>query len=296
MKLLQKKITPTNKSFSIYRNQKPCLDEDWHYHRELELIFINKGTGLRFIGDHVDEFKEGELVLVGSNLPHLWKNSPEYYNNLGLETDTIILQFLPDFLGDDFFSMNESILLKKLIKRANNGLEFKDEALKQKIYSLLLKLNESSGFQSIIILMDILHRLSVSTEINQFASSGFSDEINEKDSERINKVYQFVLNNFHREIQLSEVAELSFLGISPFCRFFKKRTHKPFSQFLNEVRIGHACKLLIENDLSISQITYSCGFNSQTNFNRQFKKLKRVSPRDYQKMHLSGKLLEEDFA
>lgn len=295
MKLLQKKITPTNKSFSIYRNEKPCLDEDWHYHKELELIYINKGTGLRFIGDTVEEFKEGELVLVGSKLPHLWKNSPEYYNNLGLKTDNIILQFLPDFLGDSFYGINETILLKKLIQRANNGIEFKDPQLKKKVFELLIKLNDTSGFESILIMMEILHRLSISTDITQFASSGFSKEINEKDSERINKVYQFVLNNFHREIQLSEVAELSFLGISPFCRFFKKRTHKSFSQFLNEVRIGHACKLLIENNLSISQITYSCGFNSQTNFNRQFKKLKNVSPRDYQKTHLSGQLLEESY-
>ncbi|WP_281613072.1 AraC family transcriptional regulator [Flammeovirga sp. SubArs3] len=292
MKLLQKKITPTNRSFAIYRNQKPCLDEDWHYHRQLELIYVNKGSGLRFLGDHVGEFQEGELVLVGSNLPHLWKNSPEYYNNLGLETDTLILQFEPEFLGKAFFELNETVLLKKLFEKANNGLEFRDTALKEEIFQLLLKLNKTTGFSGMLILMEILHKLSITDDINQFASSGFSEELNDKDSERINKVYQFVLDNFHREIQLSEVAELSYLGISPFCRFFKKRTHKPFSQFLNEVRIGHACKLLIENELSISQITYSCGFNSQTNFNRQFKKLKNVSPRDYQKMHLSGQLLE----
>ncbi|AZQ64889.1 AraC family transcriptional regulator [Flammeovirga pectinis] len=287
MRLLEKKLAPTNKSFAIYRNQKPCLDEQWHFHKELELIYVNKGNGLRFIGDHVAEFNEGELVLVGSNLPHLWKNSPEYYNNLGLATDSLILQFDPKFLGDTFLQMHESVSLRKLLSRAKNGIEFRNEKVKKEIFKHLVDLQTSQGFESMQTVLQILHKLSIEEDINIFVSSGFSEDINDKDSKRLDKVYQFVLENFHRDIQLSEVAELSFLGISPFCRFFKKRTHKPFSQFLNEVRVGHACKLLITNELSISQITYSCGFNSQTNFNRQFKKIKNVSPRDYQKIHLN---------
>ncbi|MBB6462327.1 AraC family transcriptional regulator [Flammeovirga kamogawensis] len=287
MRLLEKKLAPTNKSFTIYRNQKPCLDEQWHFHKELELIYINKGNGLRFIGDHVAEFNEGELVLVGSNLPHLWKNSPEYYNNLGLTTDSLILQFDPNFLGDTFLQMHESVSLRKLLSKAKNGIEFRNEKVKKEIFKHLVDLQTSQGFESMQTVLQILHKLSIEDDISIFVSSGFSEDINDKDSKRLDKVYQFVLENFHRDIQLSEVAELSYLGISPFCRFFKKRTHKPFSQFLNEVRVGHACKLLITNELSISQITYSCGFNSQTNFNRQFKKIKNVSPRDYQKIHLN---------
>lgn len=287
MKLLEKKIAPSNKSFSIYRNRKPCLDESWHYHQELELIYVLKGKGIRFIGDHVDDFAEGELALVGSNLPHLWKNYPEYYNNLGLETDTIVLQFNTEFLGQQFFDIHEMVLMKKLFTKAQNGINFLDKKLKTEILKELMSLIDLTGFQSVHCLLGILDKLSRCKDVSTFTSSGFSEKLNDKDSKRLDRVYQFVLENFHREITLSEVAEVSYLGVSPFCRFFKKRTHKPFSQFLNEVRIGHACKLLIENKLSISQIAYHCGYNSQTNFNRQFKNIKGVNPKAFQKVYLN---------
>ena len=287
MKLIEKKIAPSNKSFSIYRNRTPCLDESWHYHEEYELIFVIKGTGMRFIGDDVQEFKGGELALIGPNLPHLWRNSPEYYNNLGLETDVLVIQFAHSFLGEKFFDVREMTLIKSMLTHSNRGLAFHETRLKKEMKNLITELIEQTAFDSIQTLLSILHKLASTNVRREIASSGYMIKSSDKDSKRINTIYQFVLDNFHREISLSEVANIANLGNSPFCRFFKTRTHRSFLEFLNEVRIGHACKLLIEDVDSIGQIAFKSGYNSQTNFNRQFKKIKKRSPAEFRKMYLN---------
>ncbi|NJB84021.1 AraC family transcriptional regulator [Wenyingzhuangia aestuarii] len=288
MKILQKKITPSNKSFSVYKNTKPYLDESWHLHQELELIYIIEGTGTCFIGDNVHEFSSGELALIGSNMPHLWRNSEDYHKDITLKAEVIILHFNEDFLGKEFFEKNEMVLMKNLISKANNGIAFLDEKVKAYVASELERLISLTGFKSIQCMLNILDALSCTKDVKEFASNGYTEKVYVKDSQRLEKVYQYVLSNLSREIHLDEVAEIAHLGVSPFCRFFKKRMHKTFSQFLNEVRVGYACKLLIENKLSISEVTYSCGYNSQTNFNRQFKKIKGINPKAYQKMYLDN--------
>ncbi|MDO6738672.1 AraC family transcriptional regulator [Wenyingzhuangia sp. 2_MG-2023] len=288
MKILQKKITPSNKSFSVYKNNKPYLDESWHLHQELELIYIIEGEGTCFIGDNVHEFKAGELSLIGSNMPHLWRNSDEYHKDINLKAEVIVLHFNEDFLGKDFFEKTEMVLIKNLISKASNGIAFLADDVKSFVAQEMSRLLTLTGFKSIACLLGILDALASTKDIKEFASNGYTEKIYVKDSQRLEKVYQFVLENLGREIHLDEVAEIAHLGVSPFCRFFKKRMHKTFSQFLNEVRVGHACKLLIENKLSISEVTYSCGYNSQTNFNRQFKKIKGINPKAFQKMYLGN--------
>ncbi len=286
MKILQKKIAPSNKSFSVYKNDKPYLDESWHLHQELELIYIIEGKGTCYIGDNIHSFNSGELALIGANMPHLWRNSEEYYKDNSLKAEVIVVHFNEDFLGKEFFEKNEMILIKKLLTKSSNGVAFLDQNVKKHVAEKLSSLIHLTGFKSIQCLLDVLDVLSSTKNVKEFASNGYTEKVYVKDSQRLEKVYQYVLANLNREINLAEVAEIAHLGVSPFCRFFKKRMHKTFSQFLNEVRVGHACKLLIENKLSISEVTYSCGYNSQTNFNRQFKKIKGINPKAFQKMYL----------
>lgn len=287
LKILQKKITPSNKSFSVYKNDKPYLDESWHLHQEFELIYIIEGEGTCFIGDNVHEFGSGELALIGSNMPHLWRNSDAYHKDISLKAEVIVLHFNEDFLGKDFFEITEMVLIKNLLSKASNGIAFLNDEVKGYVAEEMMRLLSLTGYRSIECLLGILYALASAKDIKEFASNGYTEKIYVKDSQRLEKVYQYVLENLSREIHLDEVAAIAHLGVSPFCRFFKKRMHKTFSQFLNEVRVGQACKLLIDNKLSISEVTYSCGYNSQTNFNRQFKKIKGVNPKAFQKMYLN---------
>ncbi|MEO9476569.1 MAG: AraC family transcriptional regulator [Cyclobacteriaceae bacterium] len=283
MKLIEKKIAPSNKSFTVYRNRTPCLAEEWHYHQEYELIYILEGKGLRFIGDDVREFSGGELALIGPNLPHLWQNSLEYYDNIDLNSDVIVVQFNHNFLGENFFNIHEMAVLKKLLEKSKGGLEFLNHQLKLNVAKQLMQLIELSSFPSVRTLLEILEILALTSEVHPIASTSFQVNPKSNDSVRINKIYQYVLNNYQEHITLEEVADIANLGVSPFCRFFKKATNKSFLEFLNEVRIGHACKLLIEGSQSIGQIVYSCGFNSQTHFNKQFKKIKKRSPVEFRR-------------
>jgi len=277
VKILHKKITPSNKSFSIYKNTKPYLDESWHLHEEIELICIIEGKGTCYIADDIHEFNSGELALIGSNMPHLWRNSEAYQKDSSLKAEVIVVHFNEDFLGKDFFEKHEMILIKKLLHKSGNGIAFLNESLKKNIAEEMTKLIHLKGFKSV-----------QSKDIKEFASDGFLKKIYTKDSQRLEKVYEYVLKNMGNEITLKQVAEIAHLGISPFCRFFKKRMHKTFFQFLNEVRVGNACKMLIEGRSSILEIAYQCGYNSQTNFNRQFKKIKGVNPKAFQKMYLGN--------
>jgi len=290
LKILHKKITPSNKSFSTYRNSNPYLDESWHLHEELELIYIIEGKGTCFIGDAVHKFNSGELALIGSKMPHLWKNSEEYKKDPSLKAEVIVVHFDKDFLGKAFFEKNEMILIKSLLGKSSNGIAFLDQKLKKHIAEEMTKLIDLKGFSSIECFLKILNDLSLSKDIKEFASHGFSKKIiYTKDSQRLERVYEYVLSNLASDITLEQVAEIAHLGVSPFCRFFKKRMHKTFSQFLNEVRIGRSCKMLIEEKFSILEIAYQCGYNSQTNFNRQFKKIKGMTPKSFQKIKIKIK-------
>lgn len=286
MKVLQKKITPSNKSFSIYKNNNPYLDESWHLHQELELIYIVEGYGTCYIGDNIHEFSAGELALIGPNMPHLWKNSNDYKKDPTLKAEIIVIHFNNNFLGESFFERNEMILLKNLLKKSENGVSFLETNLKERIFKKIIQLIDLKGFESILCLLNILNDLSRAKRIKTFVNEGYSKNVYVKDSQRLEKVYEYVLANINNEITLSKVAAIAHLGESPFCRFFKKRMHKTFSQFLNEIRIGNACKLLIEGKYTILEIAYQCGYNSQTNFNRQFLKIKGVNPKTFQKMYL----------
>ena len=269
-------------SFLARQDTIPCIEHNWHFHPELELIYFLKSTGTRYVGNSIGSFAPGELYLIGSNVPHLFRNEKEYYENEDeLEAvDLIVVKFEKDFLGEGFLDLAESKRLQLLFERANRGLKF-SKAATYLVHSHMVGLVGSHGLSSIIGLLNVLDILSVSENYQELCSDIITSSFRADEKERMAEIINFLTDNFDKKISLQEVADVAHMTPNSFCRYFKKRTRKSFSQYLNEIRIRHACKLLIEGDQQISDVCYQSGFNTFTNFNRQFKSLMKVTPSEY---------------
>jgi len=249
----------------------------WHFHPEYELVLVTASTGQRFIGDSIRAFHENDLALIGPNLPHLYKNEAEYYRPKSkLRAQSIVVHFLDNSFGNAFLDLPESRKIKSLLARSSRGLDIfgnTNESVRRKMFELC----RLKGFPRMLKLLDILQELSESRDY-RYISRAPVKGVNAVESSRMNEVFDFVFNNYHREIRLEEVASLTNLAVNSFSRFFSQRTRKTFTSFLNEVRLGQATKLLINQDKSVSEVCFAVGFNNLSNFNRQFKKTYKVSP------------------
>ena len=287
MQLLLKKLSiPLGSSFSVRKDEFPCLDEYLHFHPEFELILILKGHGMRLVGDNISAFKEGDMAFIGPNLPHLWRNDKLFYQDNKHEVEVVVVQFLEDFLGKDFFTKNEMKSILQLFNKSKQGLHIHGET-NTSVALKIKKLISAEGFSRILILLEILHELASSQNLNLLSRSGYLHNFTESDAMRMDRVYKYLIDHFKDDIKLDEIAAVANLSSPAFCRYFKKRTKKSFSVFLNEMKIGHACKLLMEGEYAISEIGYECGYNSLTNFNRQFKRTTGLAPYKYRKQYIS---------
>jgi len=283
-KLLERK-SPFDRSFMVAKHSYPYFLDVWHYHHELELVYILKSTGTRFIGDNIEKFKEGDLILIGENLPHLWQNDPEYFElKEEGKAEAYSIHFTKGFAGDSFLNLPEMKEIKKMVERANQGIKFGGESRK-KALSMIQELFVAEGVDRLVKLLNFLALLADENEYEILCTDGFSFPLNVTGDDRVDKVYSFTFNNFKRNISLEEVADLVHLNPTAFCRYFKKSTKKTYSKFLNEIRVGYACKLLIEEKHNISEVGYECGFNNLSNFNRQFKNVMEISPSEYLRKH-----------
>ncbi|WP_316837935.1 AraC family transcriptional regulator [Pedobacter nutrimenti] len=259
------------------------LNNPLHFHNEYEMVLINASSGRRIVGDSIEDFSAGDLVLMGPNLPHVMYNDKEYYDPASdREVKAIVTYFRLDWLNEEFINSNEVTRFNELLKDINRGIRVYGRSQKQ-VVRLLNKLLQSTGLKRIINLLHILNLLSETKEYKCLASVGYSNPHNQKDVQRINRVYNYIMNNFAEEITLKNASMLANMTISAFCKYFKAQTQKTFTQFVNEVRIGYACKLLCNDSLSISQVCFQSGFNNLTNFNRNFKHYTKVSPSDFKK-------------
>jgi AraC-like DNA-binding protein len=250
---------------------------------EVELIHFSQGRGTQFVGDSIKRFNAGDVVLVGANLPHYWRFDDPYFDEKREEpTDVRVAHFSENFWGGCFLDLPENVLLKALLEKARRGLQVEGEA-RGKIAHLLERLLEAEGMTRVIHLMEALHVLAESDQLQPLASIGFKHSLGEAENLRINLIYEYSLRHFRRPIQLEEIAAVANISPNSFCRFFKSRTRKTYSRFLLELRVGHACKLLIENNLSIKQLCYESGFNNFTSFYKYFKLITGKSPLGYQK-------------
>ena len=283
--LLEKSIENLNQSYLVKTLKEPFFDPNWHFHPHYQLFTVIKGTGTRFIGDDIRHFNVGDTVFLAPNMPHLWRNDREYFEkDSQLMTEGIVVYFKEDFLGSEFFEKSEMYDIKTLLKKSERGLDLTDQ-LKEELVEDLKNLPVVNGFQGIIKILSILDKLSKSTDYQYIASTTYSNTHKISETERMRLVHEYVLKHFKENINLSTVASLSNMTDAAFCRYFKSRTNKTFSDFVKEIRIGNACKMLQDENKSISQTCYESGYNTVSNFNNQFKSLKGISPKQYQKLH-----------
>lgn len=272
MSLILEEIAVKNEhSFRSKIDVLPHIKVPWHYHPEFELIYIEKSTGTLVLGDCIDKFHDGDLIFIGPNTPHVMKNDDAYYQkNPNLKVIAWVVHFKDDSFGKDFFLIPEMQKIRSFLKKSLQGVRIKGNTRKE-IISLLPVLHSSDDSHRVIILLQILRILTHSEEIEYLASQNFVDSFQHSSNQKLYQIYEYVSKNFQQKIDLDEAAHIANMSKTAFCRFFKKKTQKTFSEFLNEMRINYAKKLLIEGKLTVAQIAYECGFNSPSYFNKQFK-------------------------
>ena len=282
---ISKSPIPESKTFRIKDLNEPFFDPNWHFHNEYQLAVVMQVTGTRFVGDNISHFEAGDMVLTGSNLPHVWRNEEQYFQNLGLMTRVIVIYFSPDFMGDTFLNKDEMIDVRELMLRANRGLLVSDKT-RDIARDIMINMLGQNRFDGVISLLQILNILSTSNDLKYINKEGYLNTITDSDSERMRAVHAYVLNNFKGNILLEEAASLANLSPTSFSRYFKARANKTFSDFVAELRIGLACKLLQDYDKTIVQIAFECGYKTLSHFNRKFKELTGTSPLKYRKAYI----------
>jgi len=272
------KITPNfgssfllKKHIEFLKTNKPF----WHFHPEIELVYVNKGKGKRHIGNHISYFNNSQLVLIGSNLPHIG-----YLDRLTTNGSETLIQFLPDFLGKDFFKRPEMIAIDALFERAKKGIRFNLE-IKQRIGAKIEHLVELNGVQRITSFIEVLNDLATTDDYTLLNANGFAFESTHQDSNKIEVIYKHINENFKEHISLEEASGLVSMTVPAFCRYFKKSTGKTFTKLVNEYRVVHATKLLAESNMSITEISFECGFNNFSHFNKLFKEFSGKSASVY---------------
>jgi AraC-like DNA-binding protein len=273
-----------NSSFTVKDNCYPHFLKIWHYHHELELVVVLKSTGTCFIGDSIEKFEEGEVVLIGENLPHMWQNDDVYFEESSdLIAEAIAVHFKKEFLGTEFLKAPEMKHISRLIDTSSFGIKFL--GVESKIIDEIKLMLTLDGFEKTMKFIRILHALTKHKNYKLLSSKGFVNSFNKTENKNLDKTYEYIFSHFNKPISLNEVAEVASMNPSAFSRFFKRVNRKTFTRYLNEIRIGYACKLLMEHKFNISTICYESGFNNISNFNRQFKSIKGMSPTDYIHLH-----------
>lgn len=274
-------------SFSIRKDVMANFGTLWHYHPELELHYVKKGEGVRFIGDNISNFYEGEMILIGENLPHTWRCGEQYFQpDSNLTVEATVIHFLPNCLGNDLLNLPEAYQIPKLYERAKQGLIIKGDT-KKKLEKLMESALDAVNLNRLSILLSILSTLAESDEFETIASAHAFYESNNIDTDRINKICSYTLTNYREEITLEQIAALSNLSVTSFCRYFKQMTKKTYYDFLTEIRVSHACRLLVEDNMTVESICMECGFNNASNFYRHFKKTIGSTPVEYKRKYLN---------
>ena len=271
------------KNIQIKKVDQFFLNTPFQFHKYCELVWIKESFGKRVVGDKVDNFEEGDLVLMGPDLPHIWLNDPIFHlKKKGLRAKAVVVYFPHDFILN--LSDEPEVIqpTANLLKKARRGLFFYGNTHKE-VIRLLSKVEETDGFKKILTFLQVIEVLSRSKDYNYLSSISYENLNDQRDTTRINTVYQFLMQNFHRDIKLQELAGLSNMTPNAFCRFFKSRTQKSFTRFLNELRIGHACKLLQDESYSVADVCYESGFNNPANFNKFFKSITKKTPSEYRR-------------
>lgn len=281
-----REITPLTSSdcFTIFTRFKSEFDFPLHCHEELELNFIMNAKGAkRVIGDHISEIADLELVLVGSNLPHVWQT----HKCKSKDIREITIQFHKDLFDEKFLRRNQLSFIRNMLEKSAKGIQFSTQTIQQ-VAPRLTILSQKQGFDSVLELLSILHDLSISRNMHTLSDATFSNAELSYNSRRIERTIEYMNQSFQKSITLLEVSKLANMTEVSFSRFFKARTGITFMDSLLEMRLGHASRLLIDTTQSVAEVAYNCGFNNISNFNRLFKKKKGCTPKEFRENYSYG--------
>ncbi|NBA85182.1 helix-turn-helix domain-containing protein [Emticicia sp. CRIBPO] len=265
-------------AFSIRHDVVPQFGTIWHYHPEIELHYLIKGEGIRFVGDSIGNFQQDDMILMGSNLPHTWKGNSS--NSSDNHVEALVLHFHPECLGKEFLNVYETQGITKLFEQAKTGLVIKGNS-KEKIKRLMWRMNRETGLNKVVYLLRIYAILLESREYEALSTSVEYAKFSQLDGNRMEKVLSFTLQNFRDKILIEDVAKLTNLSVTSFCRYFKMTSNKSYFDFLTEVRLSHACRLILKTDFTIQHIALESGFENTSNFYRHFKNVKGITPKEY---------------
>ncbi|MGZ3945736.1 MAG: AraC family transcriptional regulator, partial [Mucilaginibacter sp.] len=285
---VMREITPLmpNDCFTIFSKLKEKFDFPLHYHEEYELnLVLNAKGAKRVVGGHIEVIDDVELVLIGPNLYHSWFTHE-------CQSDEIIeitIQFHKDLFDEKFLKRNQLSFIKNMLEHSQRGILFSRETALG-IKERLLAMDKKSGFDSVLELFSVLHDLSISRNMRSLSDFSFSNEKFYYASRRIEKVFEFMNTNYNKPVTLAEVARIANMPEASFSRFIKKRTGKTFIDSLNEIRLGHASRLLIDTTNTIAEIAYKCGFNNISNFNRVFKRKKFCIPKEFRETYTGNRV------
>ena len=271
-----------NLSFTVRKDVGVNMINNWHYHAEIELLYIRRSAGTWLIGDHIGHFQTGDVVMTGTNLPHCFRHEAEHME----AGETVCVKFLPEMLGAYFLSLPESKDIRSLFTRAANGLRL-EGSIRERAGSLIEQMVDGSPGRRMVNLLLLLQEIADSRDCVPLSSTGFMQSPGAPiDEDRIKTIFEYTMRHYHEKISLDTVAALLHMTRPSFCRFFKNRTRKTYVQFLMEVRIGHACKLLVEDEKTVAEIGYECGYNNISHFNHQFKFITGKKPLEYKRDYL----------
>lgn len=275
-----KEITPLtqNDCFTIFSRVKKEFDFPLHFHEEFELnLILNAPGAKRIVGDNIEEITDMELVLLGPNISHVWTT----HKCKSEEITEVTIQWHKDLFDEKMLRRNQLSFIRKMFERSIRGILFPRETI-EKVYHRILAINQLQGFDSVLELMSILHDLSTAKSMRVLSNATFNnDQILNYNSRRIDRAFEFMNANFDKPITLKDLSKLVSMTEVSFSRFIKKRTGNTFIDSLNEIRLGHATRMLIETTHSVAEISYNCGFNNISNFNRLFKKKKHCTPKEF---------------
>ncbi len=279
----EQNASPPNTSFLFEKISLSYFDAPYHSHSEYELTLILKSEGKRFVGSHVANFSEGDLVLVGPNVPHCWKNDGMGFEN---SSQAIVIQFKPSFLGYDFLGLPELQPVRLLLEKAKTGIQI-HSSIRQRVAKEIIFLTNVPPIQKLLGLIDILNTIATSGEYTAIESQLTIQELPKADLDKITKIYAYVVSNYTQEVHLDTVAYLANMTETAFCRYFKRITGKTFLDLVTEFRISHACDLLINSDKQVAEVCFESGFGNISHFNKQFKTVTGYSPLHYKKKQLN---------
>ncbi|WP_282086716.1 AraC family transcriptional regulator [Aquimarina algiphila] len=276
----------SNFGISVSYFELPFFLNPLHYHKELELAYIIEGYGTRYVGSSIKSYQKGDMVLVGEELTHVWKSDQQFYEkDTDLLTKAIVLKFYPDFAGKDFLRIPDVYPINRVFEKASGGLHIEGKT-NEIISNILHKMLDQSSLEQMASLIQILSLISKSEEVEVLSNFDLHKSSNPKEKDRMNKIIQHTMLNFTKNISLDEISNVANLSKSAFCRYFKNAVKKSYNEFLYEVRVEFACKMLLESNVTIMQICYESGFNNPSAFSQIFKRAKGVTPNQYRKSNM----------